>query len=164
MLKHLTTVLVLLATTTPALPLSCAYLDATAMYQQAADASARYVVVRGAFLRNGPNMPLASDPVDEGMGMPYAVDMLFYGDLGSRVGFQTPVELELRVEVSCVLSWCGALPEDGHEVLAFLRVDEDRNYYLSSGPCPAWVIHSPSLQDLDQISACMRGEDCDPVN
>ena len=42
------------ALTGPALSLSCAYLDAAAMFQQAAEASERYVIVRGAFLRVPP--------------------------------------------------------------------------------------------------------------
>ena len=48
----------------PALSLSCAYLDAAAMFQQAAESSERYVIVRGAFLRNGPDMPLPPDTDD----------------------------------------------------------------------------------------------------
>jgi len=146
----------------PAASLSCAYLDAAAMYQQAADASERYVIVHGAFLRNGPDVPLTPVSDDPDTPPPYSVEMLFYGDLGSRVGFHTPVELEVTVRVNCVLSWCGAPPEEGREVLAFLRVDEDRAYHLGIGPCPGWVIYNPSQQDLDQIVACMRGETCEP--
>lgn len=145
----------------PALSLSCAYLDAAAMFQQAAEASERYVIVRGAFLRNGPDMPLPPDTDDPDTPLPYSVEMLFYGDIGSRVGFRTPVELEVTVRVTCVLEWCGAPPEDGREVLAFLRVDEDRQYHLGIGPCPAWVIYDPSQDNLDQIAACMRGEACE---
>lgn len=152
---------ILAATTGPALPLSCAYLDAAAMYQQAADASDRYVIVHGAFLRNGPDVPLTSVTDDPDTPSPYSVEMLFYGDLCSRVGFHTPVELEVTVRVNCVLSWCGAPPEEGREVLAFLRVDEDRQYHLGIGPCPGWVIYDPSQQELDQITACMRGETCE---
>ena len=146
----------------PAASLSCAYLDAAAMYRQAADASERYVIVHGAFLRNGPDVPLTPVSDDPDTPPPYSVEMLFYGDLGSRVGFHTPVELEVTVRVNCVLSWCGAPPEEGREVLAFLRVDEDRAYHLGIGPCPGWVIYNPSQQDLDQIVACMRGETCEP--
>lgn len=146
----------------PAASLSCAYLDTAAMYQQAADASERYVIVHGAFLRNGPDVPLTPVSDNPDTPPPYSVEMLFYGDLGSRVGFHTPVELEVTVRVNCVLSWCGAPPEEGREVLAFLRVDEDRAYHLGIGPCPGWVIYNPSQQDLDQIVACMRGETCEP--
>lgn len=162
MLKHTTALIALLATATPAFPLSCAGMDIAALYQQAAEATERYVIVHGAFLRNGPDLLLADTIAEEGIGTPYTVDMLFYGDLGSRVGFHTPVELEVTVAVSCVLGWCGAPPEDGREVLAFLRVDQDRAYHLAVGPCSGWVIHNATEDDLNQISACMRGEGCDP--
>ena len=146
----------------PVLALSCMRPDAVSMYQRAAESEARYVVVLGAFLRDGPDQPLLSEPEAEGMGIPYVYDALFYGDIGSRVGFHTPAELEVTVAVDCLGPWCGTPPADGQEVLAFLQVDENGEYFLMVEACPTWVMTAPDQEVMDRIAACMRGEPCEP--
>lgn len=146
----------------PVLALSCMRPDAVAMYQRAAEADARYIIVHGAFLRDGPYRPLLSEPEAEGMGIPYVYDALFYGDIGSRVGFRTPAELEVTVAVDCLGPWCGTPPADGQDVLAFLQVDGNGDYFLMVEACPTWVMTAPGQEAMDRIAACMRGEPCEP--
>ncbi|WP_071675456.1 hypothetical protein [Nioella nitratireducens] len=161
MLKWFAATLALVGSTAPVFALSCNFLDPAGMYQQAANSDDRYVIVHGSFLRDGPDTPLITESAEDGQGVPYTFPALFYGDIGSRVGFRTPTELEVTVDVSCVLDYCGAPPPDGREVLAFLRVNQDRDYFLSVEACPAWLIFDPEQEELDRIAACMRGDSCE---
>lgn len=151
----------LIATAGAGHALRCSPMDAAAMYLSAAESEHRYVIVNGAFLRNGPDRPLPVE-LEEGMGVPYVYDALFYGNIASRIGFHTPTELEVTIAVTCVASWCGTPPPDGLEVLAFLRVDEDRNYFLEVEACPSRLIFEPSEDALNQIADCMTGDACGP--
>ncbi len=161
MLKPVAVTLALSCLATPALSLSCEFLDPAGMYQQAANSDDRYVIVHGSFLRDGPDTPPVAETTEDGQGVPYTFPALFYGDIGSRVGFRTPTELEVTVDVSCVLDYCGAPPPDGRDVLAFLRVNQDRDYFLRVEACPAWLIFDPTQEELDQITSCMRGGGCE---
>ncbi|MGI3185266.1 hypothetical protein [Nioella aestuarii] len=158
-MKQIAAALALLATASPVLALSCLPVDPAGMYQIAAEATDRYVAVHGSFLRDGPDIPAEGRESDD--ATPYGYDALFYGDLGSRVGFRTPVELNVHVGVGCVSVWCGSPPPDGTPVLAFLRVDDNRDYFLEVGACPTTLMMQPTDQDLDQITSCMRGEACE---
>ncbi len=142
--------------------LSCMRWDAIDVYNRAAEAEERYVIVRGRFLRDGPDRLIEDTQEVEGMPVPYTYDALFFGEIGSRVGFRTPVELEVEINVTCAASWCGFPPDDGHDMLAFLQVDNNRNYSLISGPCPFSLIPEPTDEILDQIVACMRSQNCEP--
>ncbi|RFU14004.1 hypothetical protein DZD18_04015 [Rhodobacteraceae bacterium W635] len=143
----------------PGHALRCASLDAAAMYRHAAGSEHRHVIVHGAFLRDGPDRPLPVE-TEEGAPASYLYDALFFGDIASRVGFHTPAELEVTVLVACVSAWCGTPPEDGEDVLAFLRMDDNRDYYLEVEPCPTTLLVAPAQDDLDRITACMAGRDC----
>ena len=158
-MKQIATALALLATASPALALSCLPVDPAGMYRTAAESTDRYVAVHGSFLRDGPDIPTEGGL--SGDATPYGYDSLFYGDLGSRVGFRTPVELSVHVEVGCVSVWCGSPPPDGTPALAFLRVDDNRDYYLQVGACPTTLMMQPTEDDLDQITTCMRGGPCE---
>lgn len=159
-MKLIAAALALLATASPALALSCLPVDPAGMYQIAAEATDRYVAVHGSFLRDGPDILAEGDP--SGDATPYGYDALFYGDLGSRVGFRTPVELNVHVEVGCFAVWCGSPPVDGVPMLAFLRVDDNREYFLEVGACPTTLQMQPTEDDLDQVTTCMRGGPCEP--
>jgi len=159
-MKHIAATLAFLATATPSLALSCLPADPAGMYQSAAGSTDRYVAVHGTFLRDGPDITAGgSDTVD---AIPFGYDALFYGDLGSRAGFRTPVELLVHIEVDCVSVWCGSPPADGIPTLAFLRVDDNREYFLEVGACPTTLMMRPSQDDLDQIADCMAGRSCPP--
>ena len=159
MLKPVALSLCLALAAGPVHALRCAPMDAAAMYRHAAGSEHRHVIVRGAFLRDGPDQPLPVETEGEGPA-PYLYDALFFGDIASRVGFHTPAELEVTVLVACVSIWCGTPPEDGQEVLAFLRMDDNRDYYLEVEPCPTTLLIAPTQDDLDEITDCMAGRDC----
>ncbi|PIV72824.1 MAG: hypothetical protein COW55_15475 [Rhodobacteraceae bacterium CG17_big_fil_post_rev_8_21_14_2_50_65_11] len=143
----------------PVHALRCAPPDAAAMYRHAAASEHRHVIVRGAFLRDGPDRPLPVETEGD-TPVPYFFDALFYGDIASRVGFHTPAELEVTVAVACMSIWCGTPPEDGQEVLAFLRIDDNRDYYLEVEPCPTTLMSAPTRDDLEQITDCMAERRC----
>ncbi len=149
---------------TQSFALSCMMWDAADVYNRAAESETRYLIVHGAFLRNGPDLIEPDTLVLDGAQTPYSYQAVFFGNIASRVGFRTPTELEVTVNVPCVASWCGFEPPEGQEVLAFLEVDDDRNYRLVSGPCPFALNSAPTEADLNQITACMAGEDCAPFH
>jgi len=159
MFRPVTLSLCLVLAAGPGHALRCAPLDAAAMYRHAAGSEHRHVIVRGAFLRNGPDRRLPVETGGEGPA-PYLYDALFFGDIASRVGFRTPAELEVTVLVACQSAWCGTPPEDGEEVLAFLRMDDNRDYYLEVEPCPTTLLTAPTQDDLDRITDCMAGRTC----
>lgn len=159
-MKYFAAALALLATATPSLALSCLPVDPAGMYQTAADATDRYAIVRGTFLRDGPD--IMAEGSDSAGATPFGYDALFYGDLGSRAGFRTPVELLVHIEVGCISAWCGSPPPDGVPTLAFLRVDDNGEYFLEVGACPTTLMMQPSQDDLDQIADCMAGRSCTP--
>lgn len=159
-MKQIAAALALLLITSPALALSCLPADPAGMYQVASESTDRYVAVHGAFLRDDPDVPAGRG--QSGDAMPYGYDALFYGDFGSRVGFRTPVELNVHIEIGCVSVWCGSPPADGVPMLAFLRLDDNRDYFLEVAACPTTLMMQPAQEDLDQIEDCMAGRSCTP--
>jgi hypothetical protein len=150
-------------TASTAVALTCIVWDAATVYRAAADAPDRYVIARGSFIRTGPDVVI-EDRAEAGYDLPdpFTYPAQFIGDLASRVGFRTPANLEVQVQVGCVASWCGWELTEGEPMLVFLQVDENRDYSLEIGPCPYWAISNPLQEDLDQIVDCMNGGPCEP--
>ncbi len=153
MTRFFVSALLCLSLPTQSLALSCMQWDAANVYQNAAEAEERYVIVQGSFLRTGPDQITGDNP--DGAD-PFTYTAHFYGNLASRTGFHTPADFEVEMQVSCAASWCGGVIPDGQQILAFLQVDDNRDYSLDIGPCPFHIIADPSPQVLDQITGCIR--------
>lgn len=151
MIRAFAAALLCLSLPSQALALSCAQWSATDTYRAAAEAGERYVIALGSFFRLSPEQGTGSAGA-----VPYSYIAHFAGDVASRVGFRTPMESPVRIDVSCVAGWCGTPPEDGQTVLAFLQVDDNRDYSLSVEACPFWMVANPDRDAVDQITACMR--------
>ena len=153
MIRSLTSALLCLTLPTQALALSCAPWNAVSTYRAAAEAEERYVIALGSFFRTGPDQVTEENAAGPD---PYSYAAYFAGDMASRVGFRTPIEFPVQVNVTCVASWCGTPPGDGETVLAIMQVDDNRDYSLQIGACPFWAVTYPDEADLDQITTCMR--------
>lgn len=159
MIRIFTTALLCLSLPGQAVALSCMMWDAASVYQYAADAEERYVIGLGTFYRSGPDRITGDNGPDPD---PYAYTAHFNGNLATRVGFSTPADFEVEVQISCAASWCGAALQDGQHVLAFMQVDDNRDYSLEIGPCMFLAVSEPSQEALDQVIQCVRGGACEP--
>lgn len=52
---------------------------------------------------------------------------------------QALTDFRLEVETSCAAHWCGGLPAQGKEVIAFIEVRPGDVPVLRMGACPYWV-------------------------
>ena len=73
---------------------------------------------------------------------------------GFMARFETPVQLQ----VSCAGNWCGGA-QSGGDALYYIRVDQGA-YTIEARPCGGLIFDNPSAEVLDQLTACMNGQDC----
>lgn len=137
----------------PVHALSCLRPDVVTAYEAAEARAEGFVAALGRFTDARP-------PADRpGEGEPYSFPARFTGHLATRGGFDRPVDLEVTVEIACIVAWCGPEPSED-EVLVFLRLGEDGGHVFESQPCETFLIRDPSRADIDRMMGCLRGGGC----
>ncbi|WP_420861616.1 hypothetical protein [Algirhabdus cladophorae] len=139
--------------------LSCLATDIATSFQRFAAAPERYVVVHGTFHfdegalpkppQHNPNLTTPNTPIPA----------RFLGKSLSMDGFQNRFATDLVLNVKCLGPWCAAMTS-GRDTIAFLRA-EDGVYSLSINPCGGVAFADPTPAMIAQVTACMRGQDCD---
>lgn len=135
----------------PANALSCLPPDPVRLFQFAKDSADSYVIVMGRILageidlpNEGSKVPTRSTVRVEGMGL-------------SRTGFDTPIERDVTLELSCLSVWCASPPAEGVLIMA-LKVEGDGRV-LAIDPCGGNAV--PWTEDGEtRLLACQMGGEC----
>lgn len=142
----------------PALALSCMRPDVAVSYQNAAEASEVYIVVKGTLTFNERLLPERDLTQTENKGT--LVPARIKGVSLSRSGFDAPFERDITLDVQCFGPWCGGAAS-GVEYLAFLQ-RTGANYVMGIDPCGSFVFPEPTAEQVKQAEQCMAGEACTP--
>ena len=142
---------------TQAAALSCLRPDVADTFNRAAAAEESYVVLLGSFDFVMPQQP----STDINAPQTLRAQARFDGQFLSSAAFVPAPPLTVGIEFTCAGPWCGSLPTDGSEVLAFV-VQSDDGYALNVGPCGGTAFVAPVAADIARVEACMRGEACEP--
>ncbi len=146
--------------TTQGAALSCLRPDPARAFQAASDAPAAYVVLLGAFAFDADALPPAVSDTGQVLD-PGPIVARFVGNGLTLGGFNSPQARAIVVQPICAGAWCGRI-EPGVQVMAFARKDGDR-YVVEADPCGDWVFPAPDEATVTQIIACLRGQDCTPI-
>ena len=154
MKKILLPALALCVAASQAAALSCVAPDAVRSFQTAANSDKTFVILNGTF-------EFAARP-EVTTDNPRAENYLtkFKGLLLTNNGFTDEVEVPITVNTSCAANWCGSMTP-GTPYLAFVEQDETR-LTLNVGPCLDMALQDPSVEMLDSIVSCAKGQDCTP--
>lgn len=162
-MKHLLTAavvnaaLILAATQAPAL--SCIPPDPVRTFQMANEAEDSYVVLYGTFGFDEsllpPGVQMGQMPPD-----PAPIPARFDGHALTLDGFNGPVSRPVIVQPVCGGPWCGGMGAN-LPYLAFAKVTE-AGYVVEVDPCGFGVFQQPDRATLAQMTACLRGDACEP--
>ncbi|WP_375688697.1 hypothetical protein [Pseudooceanicola sp. LIPI14-2-Ac024] len=141
----------------PALALSCARPDVTRSFQEAAAAETAYVIVHGTLDFDAAALPEQdlTQPGPESTPVAARIEGLALTPKGFSIPFDQPVTLD----VQCLGPWCAGA-EPGSDVLAFVERD-DTGFTLRLSPCPGTAFFAPSAADLQRVTACLQGRNCE---
>jgi hypothetical protein len=142
--------------------LSCVRPDPVRAFQTASAATESYIVIYGSFDFDVTLLP--PDVQDESGqdAIAAAIPSEFTGNGLSPSGFEQAMIRKITIQPICFGPWCGQMPANA-PVLAFAKQTE-AGYVVEADPCGGWVFANPSQDVLDQMTACLRGEDCETAD
>lgn len=134
--------------------LSCLRPDVARAFTTAAEAEETYVVLLGSFAFDAPGASGSDNPARETQ-----VDSVFTGQSLGATGFQPNAPLDVTLKFTCAGPWCGSIPDDGTQVLAFVERTA-AGYVFEVGPCYGSAFVAPRAGDIARVEACMQGDGC----
>lgn len=142
--------------------LSCMAPDLTRTMEDAKASEKLYHIIVGEFtVISKQEIPRTDIPRDWGgpasdFPNPVHAEMRFdgYSLAPSVYGDQRLSGFTLDVETSCAAHWCGGLPAEGKEVIAFIEVRPNDVPVLRMGACPYWLYY---VQPGDDKVKTLRG-------
>lgn len=142
----------------PGLALSCMAPDVARTFARAADAEARYVVVRGRLDFDAAQLP-ETDWQDQQATPPHtAIKARITGWALSKSGFDRRFERKIMLDLQCFGPWCAsAVP--GTDYLGFLEQRPD-GYVLVLDPCGGMGFATPTQEMLDRVQTCFQTGVC----
>lgn len=142
---------------TQASALSCLRPDSARTFQFASDAEENYVVLMGTFDFDVPQRPRSNTINNpQTVVVPARFDGMFLG----ATGFKSEAEFDLTIAFTCAGSWCGSIPPNAGELLAFVEQTED-GFFLEVDACGSNTFSDPRNGPMQQVESCMRGEGCE---
>jgi hypothetical protein len=135
--------------------LSCLRPEIDALWTRATGGEARYTVALGRLDFDAGGLP------QTGVGaaaQPVYLPARFTGNGLSQQGFDTPMSLNVALEVRCIGPWCGSATP-GQELVAFLR-QHPEGWVVELAPCGGMVWPEPDAAVRARLLACMNGADC----
>jgi hypothetical protein len=134
--------------------LSCLPPDIARMFNWAAAADERYIVLNGTFSFEALPRTRGGQLDQETVSL----DSVFEGSYLGAEGFVEAPSLDVTLMFVCLGPWCGSM-RSGDETLAFAQQTAD-GYTVEVDPCYSTTF--PSDNDtIDRVEACMRGEACE---
>ena len=141
--------------------LSCMRPDIAQTMESAKAADEVYYILVGTFTSapvpktlksNDPNAP------QNGIGS-HTAEAWFDGKiLSNDARYDNPVtRLPVDVAVSCAGPWCGSVPANGREVIAFVKVRTGQPMLLEAGACPDKV-HMADKVKISKLRDCFDKE------
>lgn len=141
-----------LATAPVANALSCKRPNFAEEFNRVAAAPELYSVVYGTLKAVSPIPSYAP-------GEPRKVAYVMEGRRMGQRGFRGWEDIDFLAQTGCAGEWCGALPPEGHPVLAFLQ-HEDVGLTLDVPACSTDFTVAPSLGQVTAIRVCLREGTC----
>ena len=140
--------------------LSCMRPDAVASYINAAEAADVYYVILGEVTLDRP-APARPDTGTYNEAPNNAVRGEITGKSLGPNGFQTSVNLGVKVHSLCAGPWCGPFPPRG-PALMFVKNDQPRPV-LEMDPCSTQYFGNPTPEMIEKVQTCHRGGTCEPA-
>ncbi len=150
--------LILAATQAPAL--SCIPADPVRTFQTVNEAEESYVALYGTFVFDTSLLPPGVMMGQPAAPEPAPIPVRFTGKALSLDGFTGTVSRPVILQPLCAGPWCGGMASDTL-ALAFAKVT-DAGYVVEADPCGFALFPEPGPDTLAQMTACMRGDTCEP--
>ena len=139
--------------------LSCMRPDVAESYNRAATSEDEYVVLLGTFDFDTPQQRSTDSNAPDTL----RAVVQFSGTYLSASGFTAAPPLAVTLVFNCAGPWCGSLPSDGPDVLAFVQQTAD-GYILDVEPCGGTAFIEPDAKDIARVEDCMHGGTCAPLD
>ena len=137
--------------------LSCMRPDIAKTMEKVKASDDTYYILVGTFQSTPPPKVAPSNDLNapiNGIGS-HSVDAWFDGRiLSNDARSDGPVSrMPISVAVSCAGPWCGSVPANGREVIAFVKARPSQAMLLEAGPCPDKV-HSVDDAKIAKLRSC----------
>lgn len=137
--------------------LSCMRPDLGQTMEKAKSSDKLYYILQGSF-RSQYTMPQPK-PSPNGYQQPQPIRTTMWFD-GRGIG-QKPWQdsrlsyFPVDVQTSCAASWCGHLPQEGEQMIAFVEARHGQAPLLRIGACPEWLFRlEPQKGQIKKLRDC----------
>ncbi|ABD53300.1 hypothetical protein [Jannaschia sp. CCS1] len=145
----------------PAVALSCAVPSVADSYGGAAASATDYVIGVGALALTGQTNPpegAVAQGGDINQMVGYTQPAQFTGGLFTGNGFGPSQHVNIEVNVTCIVAWCGQAAEVDNALFFFRATNA--GYVLDEGACPGNVFYDPTPAQLQQVQQCYDSGTC----